>query len=266
MKCLLLLLLYVHIDLAIYVYNIKAFYRLTGRWLFTCVHISIFLVSEMDESLDVSGIVEEDIQVHSCECGYYTKDKSNYNKHAKKCKWHGPSTSTPAKQAPSTSTSQDETSQASTSGKAPRSYMCDACGKHCKTNYGLRLHIKSKHERNFKHECSMCKKTFNQTVQYRYHCSTHLKVQIDKCPHCKDSFSSHGSLARHLKTCSSNKDSFQTFKCNQCSASFPHKNRLRYHQRGKHGEKRYTCEGCNKAFAWRSSLSVHRRHCPSASN
>ena len=227
----------------------------------------------MNESLDLSGVEESVHTVHSCECGYYSTDRSNYNKHIKRCKWHaGPSTSTPRKPNNQTKAS-SSTRVNDVSGKdqthvalptpAKQVYMCDTCGNNYKTKYGLTLHIKSKHEGNFKHQCSMCQKTFNQSVQYRYHCSKHLKVPMDKCPHCKETFSSHGSLGRHLKTCPNNKDSFEKFYCDMCDASFPHKYSLRYHQRGKHGEKRYTCEGCNRRFGWRSSLKVHQKHCPS---
>ncbi|KAH3831353.1 hypothetical protein DPMN_104616 [Dreissena polymorpha] len=55
----------------------------------------------MDESLDVSGLEERIHAVHSCQCGYYSTDKSNYNKHLKRCRWHTPGTrtSTPALQS-----------------------------------------------------------------------------------------------------------------------------------------------------------------------
>ena len=115
--------------------------------------------------------------------------------------------------------------------------MCETCGKNYKTKYGLNLHIKSKHSNSFKNKCSLCEKTFNQSVQYRFHCATHLKVSIDKCAHCKSSFSSHGSLSRHLKTCIKNKDSFERFKCDKCDATFPHWYRLPYPERGKQEEK-----------------------------
>ena len=217
----------------------------------------IISFSEMDESLDVSGIEESIHAAHSCECGYFTRDRSNYNRHIKKCKWHcrlGPSTSTPAK-AIRDSPTQEETSACPGSSQQPTSsgskqptistarqpFICDTCGKVFKTNYGMKLHIKSKHAMEFKHKCSMCDKTFNQTVQYRYHCSTHLNVQTDRCPHCKACFSSHGSLGRHLKTCSMNKDTFEKFTCETCGAPFPHKYRLTYHQRnGGNMERRST--------------------------
>ncbi|KAH3822431.1 hypothetical protein DPMN_124209 [Dreissena polymorpha] len=225
----------------------------------------------MDESLDVSGFADSIHTVHSCQCGYYSTDKSNYNKHVKRCRWHtlGPRTSTPVKQntiaQASTSASVGEVQPQTCMVPIPSKplLMYETCGKNYKTKYGLNLHIKSKHSNNFKHRCSLCEKACNQSVQYRFHCTTHLKVSIDKCPHCKLSFSSNGSLSRHLKTCINNKESFERFKCDKCDATFPHGYRLRYNQRGKHEEKRYTCEGCSKTFAWRSSLKVHYKHCPS---
>ena len=205
---------------------------------------------------------------HSCVCGYYTADKSNYNKHVKRCKWHlqsasvGPGVSTlPKPKSPSMAQTQAKTSSTPTKGKL---YMCEACGKSYKSKYGLKLHIKSKHEKTFKHRCSVCNKAFNQTVQYRYHCLKHLNVAMDKCPHCELSFSSQGSLRRHLKTCKNNTEFYERFKCDLCNASFPHKHTLRYHQRGKHQPNRYACQGCSKVFAWRSSLNVHKKYCKSA--
>lgn len=214
----------------------------------------------MDESLDLSGI-EESVHVgHSCSCGYYSRDKSNYNKHVKRCKWAlekctagpSPSTSTPAKKT-ATDKTQPERQQ----------YICVACGKTYLSKYGLNLHVKSKHENKFKHKCTMCDKQFNQTIQYRYHCSKHLNVSMDKCPHCPTIFTSHGSLKRHLKTCSMGSGTAEQYKCDLCHASFPHKYRLVYHQRGKHQPHRYRCQGCNKTFAWRSSLKVHTQCCKS---
>ena len=166
--------------------------------------------------------------VHSCECGYFSTDRSYYNKHIKRCNWHaGPSTSTLRKpntqpKAGSSTAVNDVSGNDQTYIALPtpakQIYMFDTCGKNYKNKYGLTLHIKSKHEENFKDQCSMCQKTVNQSVQYMYHCSEHLKVLIDKCPQCKETFSSHGSLGWHLKTCASNKGSFKMFYCDMYDA------------------------------------------------
>ena len=54
-------------------------YTFHGHVILMC----IISFSEMDESLDVSGIEESIHVAHSCECGYFTRDRSNYNRHIK---------------------------------------------------------------------------------------------------------------------------------------------------------------------------------------
>ena len=189
-------------------------YTFHGHVILMC----IISFSEMDESLDVSGIEESIHVAHSCECGYFTRDRSNYNRHIKNASGIVDLDRQQALRQKRSVTAQlrkklQPVQQVVSSRRLPevssqRSALQDSRSFVIRAgNYGMKLHIKSKHAMEFKHKCSMCDKTFNQTVQYRYHCSTHLNVQIDRCPHCKACFSSHGSLGRHLKTCSMNKDS-----------------------------------------------------------
>lgn len=102
--------------------------------------------------------------------------------------------------------------------------LCNVCGKTFKSKFGLSLHIKNKHEKTFRHVCTMCNKGFNQKVQQRYHCSSHLKVPLDKCKFFKIIFFSHGSLKRHLETCRDVKPDI--FVCDNCQATFPQKEKV----------------------------------------
>ena len=123
--------------------------------------------------------------------GYSTNDRSNYRRHTKThIAVTATCTSTPHK---------DEADQ-----DVPASTcICEHCGKEFKSKFGLRLHVKNKHEMTFKHTCNMCGKGFNQTVQYKFHCSQHLQFSLNKCSGCKVEFFSPGSLQRHRKSCTS---------------------------------------------------------------
>ena len=127
-----------------------------------------------------------------------------------------------------------------------------------KSIFGLSLHLKNKHSLEFKNTCQIFNKGFNHSVQYRYHCASHLKVSLDKCMFCKAEFTSHGSLKRHLQICNNIKPN--TFVCDVCQVSFPQKYRLLEHIKGKHQEPRYVCQFCGKKFSWRSSFKAHLRH------
>ena len=229
-----------------------------------------------DTSFDATEY-EESIRTvcHSCDCGYSTTDKSNFNKHKKRCR-HAVSKSTatpPAQAGPCTSQVQagpssslakagpsSSPAQTGPSTSCQSTYVCDQCGKSFRSKFGMQLHVKNKHTGKFLYECTLCDKKFNQKRPYRYHCGKHLQVAVDKCHHCSKEFNSPGSLSRHLVVCQGTAES-RKFKCDKCPASFPYKYRLSYHKKGKHGPKRYACDVCGKLYGWRSSLKEHKAVC-----
>ena len=125
------------------------------------------------------------VKIHSCECCYSTSDKSNFNKHKKRCsQTNQPLPTTQA--GPSTSTQQKPPPQAVAMNWP--THVCDKCGKHFRSKFGMQLHIRNKHSKDFKYNCTLCDKKFNQQRPYRYHCAKHLNVSIDKYHHCKKRF------------------------------------------------------------------------------
>lgn len=135
---------------------------------------------------------------------------------------------------------------------------CAECGKTFRSKYGHTLHIKNKHNMDFKYLCSVCGQGFNQAIQYSHHCRRHQhQIKVDTCPLCKTEFMGLGSLKRHLETC--NKTSSYPHHCDICGSGFSTKAKLQEHNKGKHEEARYSCWICYKKFNWRSSLKAHVR-------
>ena len=217
----------------------------------SCINMFVFVL-QMDlsmQSIDVSA-VEEEAQFE-CECGYSTKKRYNFKRHTKTHVAFSPAqTSTPKKEEVSPT-------QTSAPQKEKVSVVCEHCGSMFKTKYGLKLHVKNKHEMSFKHTCRLCGKGYNQTQQYRSHCSQHLNTAIQQCPDSKVEFFSHNSLKRHQQICTANNERLHGFHCHLCVATFPINERLQEHIKGKHQEARYVCSKCGKRYGWRSSLQAH---------
>ncbi|XP_052072769.1 zinc finger protein 562-like [Mytilus californianus] len=222
-------------------------------------------------------------------CNYITHDKSDYSKHTsqhtdKTYMYIVPRKSTDLKKAPgikrptiNQSIKKSPTkveSLAKNSSDQVFSFLktlpmlpanqpswqisCEECGKTFRSKFGHTLHIKNKHNMDYKHLCSVCGKGFNQAIQYRHHCRRHQhQIKVDTCPLCKTEFIGLGSLKRHLETC--NKSSSYPHLCDICGSGFSTKGKLQEHYKGKHEEPRYSCWICYKRFNWRSSLKAHFR-------
>lgn len=188
-------------------------------------------------SVDLSGEEEDVRRVYNCtSCAYYTYNKSNLNKHMKRM--HRDI------RKPETST-----------------WICDTCGKVLKSKFGLELHVKNSHTKEYRYLCNVCQKGYNQRIPFRYHLASHSNVGLDKCKACRKEFNSSGSLKRHLETCPSSKNNNRPHTCPICQATFARKYRLDEHRRGKHGDGKYACSLCGKIFGWRSSLKAHSKVC-----
>ncbi|XP_060582847.1 zinc finger protein 227-like [Ruditapes philippinarum] len=78
--------------------------------------------------------------------------------------------------------------------------MCDVCGMQFLSKFGMALHTKNEHLKQFKYECQICKKGFNQLLPYKGHVSSHVKHTKQKCEKCNLTFKHKSSLDRHKKT------------------------------------------------------------------
>jgi hypothetical protein len=87
-------------------------------------------------------------------------------------------------------------------------------------------------------------------IEKPYKC-TKTQTCIDK----KRSFETQRKLNQHMKIHGEKK-----FKCSQCEKAFPIKQYLDSHMMKHTGEKKYNCRKCNSSFSTSSSLKYHDEH------
>ena len=68
-----------------------------------------------------------------------------------------------------------------------KEYVCDICGKLCKTQNSLRVHIKIHGTKTVK--CQYCDKQFLTSDSTKRHEKIHFEVEKVKCYRCDKSFS-----------------------------------------------------------------------------
>lgn len=135
--------------------------------------------------------------------------------------------------------------------------ICDKCGNRYNTRQGLRMHIRTKHEKSYPYNCTVCDHACSSKNAYVGHMNIHMASKV-KCKKCSSAFRFPTDLAQHEKYCMTNK---RGHVCDTCGDIFKRKKYLVEHIRVKHAkEERYKCKGCLRSFKWSSSLSYHKRH------
>ncbi|KAL0966550.1 hypothetical protein UPYG_G00296590 [Umbra pygmaea] len=165
-------------------------------------------------------------------------------------------------------------------------FCCPHCGKHCKSELGIKLHISFLHAEVFSckyclkpfrsrqnkltHEqshpietcpyrCSECPERFDDIVERQRHLKTHTNLK-NICPNCDKEFFDTHHLERHMLTHTGQKP----YVCQVCQQSFNQKSHLKSHMRLHTGEKPFKCQVCGKCFNHNVSLKNHikRYHGP----
>nr|ACO51533.1 MIP05682p [Drosophila melanogaster] len=138
-----------------------------------------------------------------------------------------------------------------------KKFNCKECGRRFATSSHLKYHLMS-HEKQSKHSCSVCHKSFKQPIVLQRHMLTHNQEK-HLCPICQKVFRRKSSLASHLAIHS---DLGLQFKCELCSKHFQNKANLNQHLR-KHDKNniRHMCKVCQKSFLRQTTLRLHmKRH------
>ena len=139
--------------------------------------------------------------------------------------------------------------------------ICSTCGKAFTSRYGLSLHIKATHKKEFRFYCHICDKGLTTLWNYNGHMASHDKDLKEKCVNCGSTFNYKQSLLQHQKTCGRKKVLDDKVECFTCRIEFTSKDGLREHNYVVHAGRMLPCKICGKNYKWRSSLAKHMRQC-----
>ncbi|XP_042306307.1 zinc finger protein 271-like isoform X2 [Sceloporus undulatus] len=136
---------------------------------------------------------------------------------------------------------------------AKDSYVCFACGKIFDVSSDLIVHVWTHKEKPF--ECSLCGKTFKNSLQCIAHQKVHTKEKQHKCSHCGKSFSQRRGLKIHERIHKGEK-SHKPLAWEENVRNNP---TLKSRERSHPGKKLYKCSYCDKTFRWPSHLALHEK-------
>uniref|UniRef100_A0A1I8QCE8 Zinc finger protein 865 n=1 Tax=Stomoxys calcitrans TaxID=35570 RepID=A0A1I8QCE8_STOCA len=133
---------------------------------------------------------------------------------------------------------------------------CKICGEACSSRQLLKTHIMRFHPQDKPFECDICTSTFKSTFMLAQHKLKHNRPDSTQCEQCGKYFRSQLHLQRHVK----NFHLKSTYTCHICNQQFENYTQVRfqYHIR-QHGEKRFACSFCSKAFHQKIHLINHER-------
>ncbi|XP_023303236.2 zinc finger protein 383-like [Lucilia cuprina] len=141
--------------------------------------------------------------------------------------------------------------------KKMHSYLkCKICGQSCQNRQQLKMHHMRFHPQEKPFECDICTSTFKSSFLLAQHKLKHNRPDTMQCEECKKYFRSQLHLQRHFK----NFHLKSTYTCHICHQQFENYTQMRfqYHVR-QHGEKRFSCSYCDKAFHQKIHLINHER-------
>ena len=135
-------------------------------------------------------------------------------------------------------------------------HQCSVCFKTFQRQYKLNIHMKhshgSKKDRHKSGTCLLCGK-FSTSVT-RHVSQVHNKERKHKCNICGKTFHEQQHLRSHNEE---NHLEEKTLKCNKCEKTFGGPYALKEHEKFVHKEKIHKCDQCEKAFQRRGHLNAH---------
>ncbi|CAN9513971.1 unnamed protein product [Ophioblennius macclurei] len=143
----------------------------------------------------------------------------------------------------------------------PGHHQCRICLKDFRTEEELKFHLSITHFEKQFFECDLCKRLFPSRRECEKHVQEHKRTYRFACYLCHRRFAYRKSFMQHRKTkCGT------SFKCTDCSSTFPRKNALLKHSFSHLGLAPYTCIRCQHHFRLARLYNQHvcqpgRIHC-----
>lgn len=146
----------------------------------------------------------------------------------------------------------------------PSEWLCDDCGKVCKTKDAYTYHLAKVHnpelykKRKEKYmgdfECEHCGRKFTNLIMYKRHLNLHDPNNPNVCDVCGKLYADKNTLASHMIS-----HQEKTLKCEVCGKLIDTVKNLENHMRFHTGERPYICSYCNEGFITSSNLRAHER-------
>ena len=138
--------------------------------------------------------------------------------------------------------------------------ICHICSKELKDKRSLELHVENLHEKTLeqrerKHECKECFRTFlHMTHLNRHVVLKHSDFERIPCGHCIKTFTGKRELLRHTAAVHLK---LKDYQCNQCDKKFSRTSNLNTHVQTVHLRKKFDCIICCAQFGANRYLKNH---------
>lgn len=139
---------------------------------------------------------------------------------------------------------------------APCKVKCDQCGEWFVSLASLRLHRIQTHTKQKQYGCRICLKSFPTTSKLRRHTGEHARSldQTFKCDECEATFASRNGLRGHRIV---THQQHMSYKCEFCQMPFSSRGKMLKHMVTHTGEKPHKCSECAMAFRSPTGLKNH---------
>lgn len=138
-------------------------------------------------------------------------------------------------------------------------FRCDICDRRYKSKCNLNRHKRTTHVPDDQKPfvCTICGKLFPLNCELRRHSRVHSSDRPFKCSFCQKGFLSLGHKKDHETAMHG---AIGRFWCAHCDEKFSRKEKLLFHLQTNHFpelEKPFTCNVCDKSFAFKRMLKDH---------